>query len=103
MAIGNVIDYRPRYARDKLRESAKRAVLRSPWGSERLGFVGVWDITDTGDVPPKAIIKGAMSGLVHPQGLALNLRDKELFVTDSARNMTFTFSAPEFFSKRVSK
>ena len=103
VAVGNVIDYRPRYARTVLRESAKRGTLHSPWGSERLGFVAVWDITDSGDVPPRAIIQGAMSGLVHPQGLALNLRDQELFVTDSARNMTFTFSAPEFFGRRAVK
>jgi hypothetical protein len=103
VAVSNVLNYRPRYIRDKLRESAKSATLRSPWGSERIGFIGMWDITDNGDVPPRAIIQGPMSGMVHPQGLAISIKDRELFVTDSARNVALTFSVPEFFKDRAAK
>jgi hypothetical protein len=97
IAVGNANNYRPRYAMDKLRESAKGTVFRSPWRGESLGFVGVWNITDNGDVPPSAMIKGPFSELVHPVGLAVNYKDREIIVTDSVRNGAFIFSVPEFF------
>ena len=34
----------------------------SPWNPAEPGFIGVWDISDNGDVPPRAIIKGPASG-----------------------------------------
>jgi len=97
MSIGNVINYRPRYGLDKLRDWAKTTPLRSPWGSERLGFIGIWNITDNGDIAPRALIKGPVSGLVHPAGMALNFKDQEIIVTDSVRNSTMVFSVPELF------
>ena len=97
VAVGNANNYRPRYALDKLRESAKGTVFRSPWRGDALGFVGVWNITDNGDVAPSAVIKGPYSELVHPVGLAVNFRDREIIVTDSVRNGAFIFSVPEFF------
>jgi hypothetical protein len=97
MSVGNVINYRPRYALDKLRDWAQTAEIKSPWGSERLGFVGVWSIADNGDVPPRFAIKGPVSNLVHPAGLALNPLDNEIIVTDSVRNSTMIFSVPEIF------
>jgi DNA-binding beta-propeller fold protein YncE len=98
IAVGNSNNYRPRYAGEKLRDSARDSVIRSPWRSEHLGFVAVWNIDDNGDIPPRALIKGHVSGLVHPVGLALNPRHGEVIVTDSVRNSTFVFSVPEFFS-----
>jgi DNA-binding beta-propeller fold protein YncE len=68
-----------------------------PWLNPELGFIGVWNITDKGDVPPRAVIGGPFSGLVHPTGVALDPSHGELFVTDSIRNGLFTFLAPEFF------
>lgn len=100
IAVGNVINYRPRYGLDKLRDWAKTAPIRSPWGSERMGFVGVWRITDNGDVAPASIIKGPASGLIHPAGMALNIKNSELFVTDSVRNGTLVFSVPELFGAK---
>ena len=99
LAIGNVINYRPRYGLDKLRDWAKNAVIRSPWGSERLGFVGMWNISDEGDVAPRAIIRGPVSGLVHPAGLAVNKEDMEIIVTDSVRNGVYVYSVPDFFDE----
>jgi hypothetical protein len=98
IAVGNSNNYRPRYAGDKLRDSVKDTPIVSPWRSEHLGFVAVWNIDDNGDIPPRATIKGHFSGIVHPVGLALNLKDKEVIVTDSVRNGTFVFSVPEFFN-----
>jgi hypothetical protein len=71
--------------------------IKSPWTSDRMGFIGVWNITDNGDVPPRAVVKGPVTGLVHPGGLALNAKEGEIYVADSVRNGLFTFLVPEFF------
>lgn len=97
MSVGNVINYRPRYGLDKLRDWARTAEIKSPWGSERLGFVGVWGIADSGDVAPMFAIRGPVSNLVHPAGLAINPLENEIIVTDSVRNSTMVFSVPEIF------
>ena len=68
-----------------------------PWLNPQLGFIGVWNIRDRGDAPPHAFIKGPFSQLLHPTGLALNVKDGELYVTDSIRNGLLTFLAPDFF------
>src|ERR1700758_2435481 len=39
------------------------AVAPSPWNPEKPGFIGVWNIDDNGDVPPRGIIKGPASGI----------------------------------------
>jgi len=72
-------------------------VSPSPWNSAELGFIGVWDIADNGDVPPRAVIKGPASGMVWPAGVALNPRDREIYTIDSVRNGMSIFSVPEFF------
>jgi len=61
----------------------------------------MWDISDNGDVPPRGIIKGPDSYLVHPAGVAINPKSGEVFVTDGVRNGMFTFLAPSFFSKEA--
>jgi len=73
--------------------------LPSPWTTGALGFIGMWDINDNGNVPPRAVIKGPGSFLVHPAGVALNPQGGEVFATDSVRNGLFTFLAPSFFTK----
>jgi hypothetical protein len=71
----------------------------SPWDPNKVGFIGVWDITDNGDIPPKAIIKGPASGLIWPAGVAFNRKDREIYTIDSVRNGVSTFVMPEFFGK----
>lgn len=84
----------PPYELEKPRaDLAGKGELPSPWKTGALGFIGVWDITDHGDVPPRAMIKGTDSFLVHPAGVALNLKNAEVFATDSVRNGLFTFRA----------
>jgi len=73
------------------------AASPAPWDARELGFIGVWDIADNGDVPPRAVIKGPASGMVWPAGVALNPKDREVYTIDSVRNGMFTFSVPEFF------
>ncbi|HEX2714341.1 MAG TPA: hypothetical protein VHM88_19280 [Candidatus Acidoferrales bacterium] len=77
------------------------AASPSPWDPNRVGFVGVWDITDNGDIPPKAIIKGPASGLIWPAGVALNSKDREIYTIDSVRNGMFAYSMPEFFGQKT--
>jgi hypothetical protein len=61
------------------------------------GFIGVWSITDNGDVPPRAVIKGLATYLVHPAGVAIDPKDGEVFATDAVRNGFFSYFVPEFF------
>ncbi len=87
-----------------LKDTAKQ-VPDDPWLNPNLGFVGIWDITDNGDVPPQAVIRGPFSGLLHPVGLALNPKDGEIYVSDSVRNGVLTFLVPALFGppdKRIS-
>ncbi|MEO6213691.1 MAG: hypothetical protein ABIP65_08705 [Vicinamibacterales bacterium] len=73
------------------------AINPSPWHPIRTGFIGVWNVTDNGDVPPKAVIKGPATGLVWPAGVAINPATAEVFTIDSVSNSLFTFSLPELF------
>jgi DNA-binding beta-propeller fold protein YncE len=84
------------YSGVTLKESSK-AVPDDPWLNPTLGFVGIWNITDNGDVPPRAMIRGPFSGLLHPVGLALNPADGEIYASDSVRNGILSFSVPELF------
>jgi DNA-binding beta-propeller fold protein YncE len=68
-----------------------------PWLNPELGFIGVWNVDDRGDVPPRAKIGGPFSQLVHPTGVALNPKDGEIYVTDSIRNGLFSFLVPDLF------
>jgi DNA-binding beta-propeller fold protein YncE len=72
-------------------------VPEDPWLDPNLGFIGVWMITDKGDVPPRAMIKGPFSGLLHPTGLALDAQHGEIFVSDSVHNGLSIFLTPELF------
>jgi DNA-binding beta-propeller fold protein YncE len=79
-----------------LRPDAKQ-VPDDPWLNPILGFMGVWNITDNGDVAPLAMIRGPFSGLIHPVGLALNPKDGEIYVSDSVKNGVLSFLVPQFF------
>ena len=55
-------------------------------------FVGVWNYSDNGDVPPKAILKGPSTMLIAPRGAVINLKDNEMYVIDKVQNGFFTFA-----------
>ncbi len=82
-----------------LKPDAKE-VPDDPWLNPVLGFMGVWKITDNGDVAPLAMIKGPFSGLIHPVGLALNPKAGEIYVSDSVKNGVLSFLVPQFFDER---
>jgi len=76
------------------------AAAPSPWDPDVPGFIGVWNIGDNGNAPPRAWIKGPATGLIWPAGLALNSADREIYAIDSVRNGMLTFFMPEVFGSR---
>jgi hypothetical protein len=97
-AINN--EYLPPYDVDKPRAGIDPNVdLPSPWNTGPEGFIGVWDDErDDGDVPPRSIIKGRSTGLVHPAGVTFNAKDGEVIAPDAIWNGLFTFLKPELFN-----
>lgn len=73
--------------------------LWSPWDSSDLGFLGVWRITDSGDVPPMLVVRGPTTGIIQPGGVAIDPKHKEVIVSDSPTNSVFTFLLPEVFER----
>ena len=60
-------------------------------------YIGVWNINDNGDVPPRWKIGGPKSGLKKPRGVVLNPKHKELIVADMRLNSVLTYYFPEIF------
>jgi hypothetical protein len=99
-AINN--EYLPPYANTMLREGLKPDIeLPSPWFAGADGFIGIWDVTDNGDVPPRAVVKGLGTGIVHPAGVTFNPKHGEVIAPDSVWNGLFTFFRPDVFRPRV--
>jgi len=74
-----------------------RTEKKNPADPDKPGFIGVWDITDNGDVPPRGIIKGPASQVIWPAGVALNPGDREVYTIDSVSNGMYSYHTPEFF------
>ncbi len=92
--------YLPPYQLEKVRPNLKPDVeIPSPWETGHTGFIGVWNVTDEGDVPPLYMIKGPASELVHPSGVGFNAKDGEVYATDSVKNALFDYLVPDFFKK----
>ena len=66
------------------------------------GFVGVWKYSDTGDVPPYAMIRAsATTKLVSAGGIALNPEAKEIIVDSGASPPSVVvYHVPELFEER---
>jgi DNA-binding beta-propeller fold protein YncE len=86
--------------RPRTEEEFKRA-RRASTGRTGPGFVGVWDIDDTGDVPPRAIIQGPQSRLIAPGGIALDPKRGEVYAVDGGTSGFFTYLVPQFFREWV--
>ena len=60
-------------------------------------YVGVWNITDSGAVPPRWRI-GGPGGLLHDiRGVALDPKNKSVIITDKRMNGILTYHFPELF------
>ena len=86
------------YRGDKPRgeEEFKKAQEAST-GRAGTGFIGVWDINDNGDVPPRALIQGPMSRLIAPGGVALNAKRGEVYAIDGGSSAYYAYHVPQFF------
>jgi DNA-binding beta-propeller fold protein YncE len=62
---------------------------------DQMGFIAVYGPDDDGDIPPRAIIKGAGIRLAGAAGVALNPKKKEIITVGG--NGFQTFLLPEFF------
>jgi hypothetical protein len=60
-------------------------------------YVGVWSINDSGDVAPKWTIGGPKGVLRMPRGIALDVKNKNMMVSDKRLNAVLTFRFPEIF------
>lgn len=67
-------------------------------GAHEGAFVGVWSITDHGDVPPRWTIGGPHGVLKQPRGVDLDVKNKSIVVSDKVRNAVLTFYFPEIFN-----
>lgn len=77
-------------------EEFQRAA-RSSTGRVGPGFIGVWDIDDTGDVPPRALIQGPVSRLIAPGGIALDPRRGIVYAVDGGSSAYYAYLLPQLF------
>ena len=65
--------------------------------SSEEAYVGVWSIHDNGDVRPHWTIGGPHGVLRMPRGIALDVKNKNMLVSDKRLNAVLTFHFPEIF------
>ena len=61
------------------------------------GFVGVWNLADQGDVPPRWTIGGPKGMLQQVRGVALDPKHKSVIISDKRLNAVLTYYFPELF------
>lgn len=87
----------------KLRDAEEAGEGRSRGGAiPRLleaGFIGVWNITDDGNVPPRMIIRGPETRSVGFAGVAFNPKHGEVYGVSGNLNGFLTYLIPQFFEK----
>jgi hypothetical protein len=76
--------------------------VRGPGGEDSSrasdnSFVGVWNVQDDGDVPPRWTIGGPKGLLRQPRGVTLDPKNKNVIVSDKFLNAVLTYHFPEIF------
>lgn len=64
-----------------------------------IGFIGGWNIDDSGDIPPRWIIRGPATKSSGFAGVALNPEDGEIYGVGAGFNGFLTYFVPQFFEK----
>ncbi len=88
----------------KLREREGQDTERSARGGAvprllQAGFIGVWDINDNGNVPPRMIIRGPETRSAGFAGVAFNPAAGEVYGVSGGLNGFLTYLVPQFFEK----
>lgn len=86
----------------KLREAESQDLVRGGPRVPRLlqaGFIGVWDINDNGDVPPRMIIRGPETRSTGFAGVAFNPEAGEVYGVSGGLNGFLTYLVPQFFEQ----
>jgi hypothetical protein len=60
-------------------------------------YVGVWSVFDDGDVPARLTIGGPNLVLKDARGIALDVKNQNVMVSDKTLNAVLTFHVPEAF------
>jgi len=100
LVTNNSSRYVPAYVGPEVnRKVSKMGDLPTPWRPGEEAFIGVWEVGDRGDIPPRVRIGGPRSGLLNPSAIVANPRASEVYVTDSGANGFWTFLVPELFER----
>jgi hypothetical protein len=67
-----------------------------------IGFIGGWDVGDSGDVPPRWIIRGPSTKSSGFAGVALNPINGEIYGVGAGFNGFLTYFVPQFFERPTS-
>ena len=65
--------------------------------SSEEAYVGVWSVTDQGDVPPRWTIGGPGGRIRQPRGITVDAKSKNIIISDKYLNAVLTYSFPELF------
>jgi hypothetical protein len=87
---------------NKLRLLEDREESRARGGVPRLlqaGFIGVWNIDDNGNVPPRMIIRGLETRAAGFAGVAFNADAGEVYGVSGSLNGFLTYLVPQFFER----
>jgi hypothetical protein len=61
------------------------------------GYVGVWSVADSGNVPPRYVIGGPHGTLFDPRGVVLDVKNRAVLVSDKQLNAVLTYEVPAIF------
>ena len=62
-----------------------------------LSFVGIWSVSDDGDVAPRWTFGGPHKMLQKPRGIDVDPKNQSIIVSDKTLNAVVTYHAPEIF------
>jgi hypothetical protein len=61
------------------------------------GYVGVWSVEDSGNVPPRFVVGGPNGTLFDPRGVVLDKKNRTVLVSDKQLNAVLTYHVPAIF------
>jgi DNA-binding beta-propeller fold protein YncE len=82
----------------RVREDKEDDPVDGEGGGDTAGFIGAWAVTDSGDVPPRMMIRGPATRAGGFGGVAINPKDGEIYGVGS--NAVMTYLVPRFFAKK---